>query len=105
MDQELATFATSSEATLAALALEADLAAWVVETTASTSRALEENETRMRDIAKETISLGKSDGAAMEIAATAARQRETDLQHADGEMLLQNDIACAAEELRASHAG
>merc|ERR1711871_773163 len=41
----------------------------------------------------------------MEIAATAARQREADLQRADGEMLLQNDIACAAEELRASHAG
>ncbi len=105
LNRELTTFSKGSEASQAALALEADLAAWVSETAAGTSRSLEENAARMQDIANEAVSVGISDGAAMETAATAARQRALDVQRADGEMLLQNDIACAAEELRAEHAG
>lgn len=105
LGRELSTFAMRSEATQAALALEADFAGWVGETAAGTSRSLEENEARMRDVANEAIRLGRSDGAAMETAATAARQRTLDVQRADGEMVLQNDIACAAEELRVEHAG
>jgi hypothetical protein len=105
LSRELTTFCKGSEASQAALALEADLAAWVSETAASTSRSLEDNAARMRDTANEAVSLGMSDGAAMETAATAAKQRTLDMQRADGEMILQNDIACAAEELRAEYAG
>lgn len=105
LGRELSTFAMRSEATQAALALESDFAGWVGETAAGTSRSLEENEARMRDVANEAIWLGRSDGAAMETAATAARQRTLDVQRADGEMALHNDIACAAEGLRVEHAG